>query len=112
MAFGAQSRNAEPLDAAQLEIRRELVKFFVRVNTFHRGNGALLSAHATSNPQKLGQIREGSRNHQIVQVWRLPGFDALAYHGCILEPQLDYGLAQEFRFFVAAVALKTLKMGA
>jgi hypothetical protein len=35
MAFGGQSRNAEPLDAAQLEIRRSWGKFLVRVNTFH-----------------------------------------------------------------------------
>src|SRR6476620_6389399 len=103
MAFGGQSRNPKPLDAAQLEIRRKLGKFLVRVNAFHRGNGAVLSAHATSNSQKLGQIRESPRNHQIIEVWRLPVFDALAYHSCVLESQLDYGLAQECRLFVVAV---------
>src|SRR5258706_1980938 len=103
MAFGGQSRNAKSLDVAQLEFRRKLSKFLVRVNTFHRGNGALLSAHATSNPQELGQIRESPRNHQIVELWRLPVFDTLAYHGCVLESQLDYGLAQKCRLFVVAV---------
>src|SRR3989304_1128399 len=103
MTLGAHSRHLERDHASQLEPIRQLSQFFMRVDSFHRGNGSAGGAQTPGELQELGQVGNRARNYQLELALRLPRFDALTHHLGVGDSEFDRGLAQERRFLMIAV---------